>query len=63
MNYIKSLQAKVLQQQETISKLEQGIQDLKLYVCLPKFNTPGDLQGYVNTNDVYRRLMDIEYGD
>jgi hypothetical protein len=63
MNYIKQLQAKVEEQQQTISKLEQGLQDLKLYVTLPKFQSPGHLQGYVSTTDVYVRLVNIEYGN
>lgn len=62
MNYILNMQGRVTELKAKVARLEQGLEDIKQYVCSPKFNVPGDLQGYVNTNDVYQRILSIQYG-
>lgn len=55
MNYIKSLQEQLKEEQEKRQELEDKISELKHYLNLDKFKS-GELEGYVNVKDVFLRL-------
>lgn len=59
MNYIKKLESENEEKQREIERLEQKIQELRIYLDNPKFKMEGELQGYVNIADVYRMLDGI----
>ena len=57
MNYIKKLEQDIAHLKGTVEGLREGIQDLRIYLDLPKFSN-GRTQ--VECRDIYLRLEDAE---
>ena len=59
MNYIVQLKQDNAMFAKRLAAIEQGIMDLRAYLQSSKFASPGELQGYVNVDDVDKRLVEI----
>ena len=60
MNYIKQLEKTVREQRAEIEALHRNITQVRVYVCSPKFFCGDKLDGYVNCNDIARRLTEAQ---
>ena len=60
MNHIHRLQNKIRARKTERAVLVDGLNDLVIYLCSAKFACGNDLDGYVQINDVIRRIEEAK---
>ena len=61
MNYIKQLQQENKEHKTNLDKIRELVVEMECYMLSDKFHCGNELDGYVSTQDILHRVLEIRH--